>query len=57
MEEVTVAIHGSESSPCSNDLEGDSTDSALRLLLDFPISDVDMSFLEDISVFSFLHFL
>ena len=52
-----MAIHGSESSPCSNDLEGDSTDSALRLLLDFPISDVDMSFLEDISVFSFLHFL
>ncbi|KAG7566216.1 SANT/Myb domain [Arabidopsis suecica] len=45
--EVTVAIHGSESSPCSNVLEDDSTDSALQLLLDFPISDDDMSFLEE----------
>ncbi|VVB06482.1 unnamed protein product [Arabis nemorensis] len=37
----------SGSSMCSNDLEGDSTDSALQLLLDFPISDDDMSFLEE----------
>ncbi|XP_010413438.1 PREDICTED: myb-related protein Zm38-like [Camelina sativa] len=46
-EEVTVAIHGSDYSPCSNNLEDDSTDSALQLLLDFPISDDDMSFLEE----------
>lgn len=45
--EVTVAIHGSDYSPCSNNLEDDSTDSALQLLLDFPISDDDMSFLEE----------
>ncbi|CAA0387803.1 Transcription factor MYB41 [Arabidopsis thaliana] len=45
--EVTVAIHGSDYSPYSNDLEDDSTDSALQLLLDFPISDDDMSFLEE----------
>lgn len=45
--EIVLGIHGSDSSPCSNHLEDDSTDSALQLLLDFPISDDDMSFLEE----------
>ncbi|KAL1219175.1 Transcription factor MYB17 [Cardamine amara subsp. amara] len=45
--EMVLAIHGSNSSPCSNHFEDDSTDSALQLLLDFPISDDDMSFLEE----------
>ncbi|CAA7023018.1 unnamed protein product [Microthlaspi erraticum] len=43
-----MAFHGSDYySPCSNNVEDDSSDSALQLLLDFPISDDDMSFLEE----------
>ncbi|CAN8276791.1 unnamed protein product [Cochlearia groenlandica] len=47
--EVVVGIHGCDSSstPCSNNLEDDSSGSALQLLLDFQISDDDMSFLEE----------
>ncbi|CAN6978759.1 hypothetical protein BRARA_I04218 [Brassica rapa] len=45
---VKTHHHGSDSySPCSNNLEDVSSDSALQLLLDFPISDDDMSFLEE----------
>ncbi|CAH8335456.1 unnamed protein product [Eruca vesicaria subsp. sativa] len=45
---VVKTHHGSDSySPCSNNLEDVSSDSALQLLLDFPISDDDMSFLEE----------
>ncbi|XP_010523735.1 PREDICTED: transcription repressor MYB6 [Tarenaya hassleriana] len=43
--EEEMVVHGSDSS-CSNELE-DSSDSALQLLLDFPISHDDMSFLEE----------
>ncbi|CAH8337306.1 unnamed protein product [Eruca vesicaria subsp. sativa] len=39
-------VSDSYSSPCSNNVEDVSSDSALQLLLDFPISDDDMSFLE-----------
>ncbi|KAL1360384.1 hypothetical protein HN51_005766 [Arachis hypogaea] len=42
-EEEGMVLHGSDSS-CSNELE-DSSDTALQLLLDFPINN-DMSFLE-----------
>ncbi|XP_020977396.1 myb-related protein 308 [Arachis ipaensis] len=42
-EEEGMVVHGSDSS-CSNELE-DSSDTALQLLLDFPINN-DMSFLE-----------
>ncbi|ESQ43955.1 hypothetical protein EUTSA_v10006126mg [Eutrema salsugineum] len=45
--EIVMEFHGSDSSPCSNNLEDNSSDSALQLLLDFPISDDDMSFLEE----------
>ncbi|KAF3574414.1 hypothetical protein F2Q69_00062346 [Brassica cretica] len=45
---VKTHHHGFDSySPCSNNLEDVSSDSALQLLLDFPISDDDMSFLEE----------
>ena len=47
-ETVMGINHGSgSSSPCSNNVEDVSSDSALQLLLDFPISDDDMSFLEE----------
>ncbi|KAJ4905271.1 myb domain protein 17 [Raphanus sativus] len=50
--EIVVRTHGSDSSPCWNNLEDVSSDSAFQLLLDFPISDDDMSFLEEnISLF------
>ncbi|KAJ0254920.1 Transcription factor MYB17 [Hirschfeldia incana] len=50
--EIAVRTHGSDSSPCSTNLEDFSSDSSLQLLLDFPISDDDMSFLEEnISLF------
>ncbi|KAL0805899.1 hypothetical protein Bca101_098390 [Brassica carinata] len=47
-ETVMGINHGSgSSSPCSNNVEDVSSDSALQLLLDFPISDDDMCFLEE----------
>ncbi|CDY45703.1 BnaCnng13680D [Brassica napus] len=47
-ETVMGINHGSgSSSPCSNNVQDVSSDSALQLLLDFPISDDDMSFLEE----------
>ncbi|CAN6828862.1 unnamed protein product [Brassica oleracea] len=46
-ENVMGVHHGSDSSPWSNNLENVSSDSYLQLLLDFPISDDDMSFLEE----------
>ncbi|CAH2063265.1 unnamed protein product, partial [Thlaspi arvense] len=45
--DIAMAFQGSDSSPCSNSLEDNASDSALQLLLDFPISDDDMSFLEE----------
>ncbi|KAG2324654.1 hypothetical protein Bca4012_039191 [Brassica carinata] len=47
--EIVMGIHhGSDSSsPSWNNVEDGSSDSALQLLLDFPISDHDMSFLEE----------
>ncbi|KAH0928199.1 hypothetical protein HID58_013926, partial [Brassica napus] len=47
--EIVMGIHhGSDSSSlCWNNLEGVSSDSSFQLLLDFPISDDDMSFLEE----------
>ncbi|KAL0866148.1 hypothetical protein Bca101_045266 [Brassica carinata] len=47
--EIVMGIHhGSDSSsPSWNNVEDVSSDSALQLLLDFPISDHDMSFLEE----------
>ena len=46
-ENVMGVHHGSDSSPWSNNLENVLSDSYLQLLLDFPISDDDMSFLEE----------
>ncbi|KAJ0255618.1 Transcription factor MYB17 [Hirschfeldia incana] len=47
--EIVMGIHhGSDSSsPSWNNVEDVSSDSTLQLLLDFPISDDDMSFLEE----------
>ncbi|KAL0725332.1 hypothetical protein Bca4012_039931 [Brassica carinata] len=51
-EKNVMRFHSSDSSPCSNNLEDVSSDSSLQLLLDFSISDDDMSFLEEnISLF------
>ncbi|KAL1219864.1 Transcription factor MYB17 [Cardamine amara subsp. amara] len=48
--EIVMAINGSGSSPCSNNLGDDSSDFALQLLLDSPlIGGDDMSFWEEIS--------